>query len=416
MRTINNLTVSKIAKYRQQAINHPSRNQMTKADGLGLMMLFRKNGGCYWRFRFRLFGVANWVSCGAYPVVSIAEARELRDEYREMVRKGINPALARQESKVAPDTVTFADYAADWINRFMGHNTPKTQNQARGRLAKWVNPKIGKQPLNSITPPVMVRTLRKIEDSGARETAHRVRALLDRIFQSAITETLVAINPVPPANQLAKVVTNGFAAIVDKARFRKLYRDILNYRGQRVVKLAMQFLALTAVRPGELRMARWEEFDFRNMHWTIPAERMKMKRAFVVPLSDQALQVLIQLSAMQHGRALGPWAGRGRLRVRIKGLKPFHGFVFTINGKNPISDATINKALRTMGYDKDTHVGHGFRKSFSTLMHEAGEESAVIELSLAHVDKNKVRGIYNKAERLKDRSELMQTWGNYCEG
>ena len=407
---INKLTPAKIAGFQ------PKVKQYTVADGMGLMMIIHPNGGRYWRFRYRYMGIARMIGCGTYPAVTITEARETRDEYRAMLRQVRDPAELRDQLRDKPDAIRFSHYANAWVEKFLRTKTAKTRKQAQGRLEKWVTPKIGNYPVPAVTRQTVVKVLRTIEDAGVIETARRVRSLLDRIFENAVNEGLISSNPVPPASTLEKAETNGFAFIGNQADYTRMLKDIARYRGNTIVKYALQFLGLTAVRPGELRLARWGEIDWLNQQWVIPAERMKMRREHVVPLSDPAMDILRLLWQKTGGRTQSlPWEGQSRLPANPKARKRLGDYIFTINGQNPISDGTLNKALRTMGYDKTKHVGHGFRKSFSTIMNERGFNGDDIELQLAHVDKNKVRGIYNKAMRLESRRELMDKWGKYFE-
>ena len=330
---------------------------------------------------------------------------------REGPRRGARPATF---TKWTPSR--FAEYAEAWVGKFLKNKTAKTRNQATGRLVKWVYPRIGKYPIPAITRQTLIPVLRSIEDAGVIETARRVRSLLDRIFENAVNEGLISSNPVPPASTLEKVETNGFAFISDQADYVRMLQDIARYGGNRIVKYALQFLSLTAVRPGELRLARWGEIDWLNQQWIIPAERTKMRREHIVPLSDPAMDILrILWQRTGGGNEFIPWRGETRIPNNPATRERLGDYIFTINGRNPISDGTLNKALRTMGYDKTKHVGHGFRKSFSTIMNERGFNGDDIELQLAHLDKNKIRGIYNKAMRLEARRELMAKWGEYFE-
>ena len=364
---INKLSISRIAKLETR-----ERTYLV-ADGLGLCLQVHSEGGRYWRYRYRFYGRARQVSCGTYPGTSISAARAKRDEYRAMVAGGLDPVSERQSEKESQLGSTVEAFAREWIETKLAEKTPKTRAQAISRLQNYVFPKIGTYPIGVIRPQMIVSLLENIERAGLGETAHRVRSLLDRIFRGAVVKGAISTNPVPQAQDLLnRVVTKGYAAITDAKPFQQLMADIRNYRGNRVVKYALEFLALTAARPGELRGARWDEIDFENEQWIIPAERMKMKLDHIVPLSNQALDILRILRAMSKGRTIGNWTGQDQMRIPTRGLKDFGGFIFSINGKSAISDGTLNKALRTLGYDRSRHVPHGFRKSFSTILHESG--------------------------------------------
>ena len=408
----NKLTAASVARL------EPREKPYTVADGMGLMLLCHPNGGKYWRLRYRYIGVPKAISCGTYPEIQVSAAREKRDEYRALIKVGRDPAEVRDSERFGIVAAQFGTYAEKWVAKFLKNKTAKTRNQALGRLKRWVNPKIGKYPIRAISRQSIIMVLRWIENKGVIETARRVRSLLDRIFEQALNEGRIEFNPVPPPSALEKAKVNGFAAITDKAEFTKLLKAIANYRGNTIVKYGLQFLALTAVRPGELRLASWNEIDFANSQWVIPAERMKMKREHVVPLNGPAFDIL-RLLWNRTGGGQGipsmPWKGKTKIPSNPETRKRLGDYIFTINGRTPISDGTLNKALRLMGYDKTKHVGHGFRKSFSTIMNELGFNGDDIELQLAHLDKNKIRGIYNKAMRLEVRRELMDKWGEYFE-
>lgn len=407
---INKLTPAKIAKRESR------ERQYTVADGMGLMLIIHPNGGRYWRFRYRFYGVEKMIGLGTYPAVTIAEAREQRDEYRRLIKDGRDPIEVRDELRNHNNAARFSEYSAQWVDRFLKNKNPKTRKQAQARLDKWVTPRIGNYPVPAVTRKTVIGLLRRIENTGVIETARRVRSLLNRIFENALNEGLIESNPVPPASVLEKATVNGFAFIGKQKAFTKLLRDIANYRGSAITKYALQFLSLTAVRPGELRGAKWSEIDWQKSQWVIPASRMKMGIEHIVPLSDAAMEVLRVLWQKTGGKTqFFPWQGKGRIPSNPETRKRLGNFIFTINGRNPISDGTINKGLRVLGYDKTKHVGHGFRKSFSTIMHELDFESAIIELCLAHADKNTVRGIYNKAQRLDARRTVLDAWGDYCE-
>ena len=409
---INKLKPANIARL------EPREKPYTVADGMGLTLLCHPNGGKYWRFRYRFMGVLKSITCGTYPAVTVTEAREKRDECRAMVKAGRDPAEVRDELRNRMNAVRFSKYSAQWVDKFLRNKTAKTRKQAQGRLDKWVTPRIGNYPVPAITRQTVVNVLRRIEKAGVIETARRVRSLLDRIFENALNEGLIEVNPTPPAGALEQAKVNWFAAITDKVEFAKLLKAIANYRGNTVVKYALQFLSLTAVRPGELRGARWSEIDWQKAQWVIPADKMEMGIEHIVPLNGPAFDIL-RLLWNRTGGGQGiqslPWEGKSRIPNNPETSKRFGNFIFTINGRTPISDGTLNRALRLMGYDKTKHVGHGFRKSFSTILNELGFNGDDIELQLAHVDKNKIRGIYNKATRIEARQKLMDKWGECFE-
>ena len=404
----NQLTQAKIARAK------PREREYTLIDGAGLMLMVHPNGGRYWRFRYSFQGRPKKISCGTFPAVSLSEARKKRDKLRGQVEEGIDPAAKKRAQRESMNTSRFETYAEGWIGRYMETVGERTRKLRRDRLVKWVHPVIGKSPVSAITRLKLLKLLQRIENAGFGETAYRVRGDLDRIFETAVTEELIPSNPVPPASVLKpKAKTKGFAAITDAKGFGKLLRDIDGYSGNVIVRYALRFLALTAVRPGELRNARWEEIDFHKQTWTIPAERMKMDRDHVVPLSSQAMEILFSLwGKTGKGRALKSLSWRGKKKIPSNPKARKGDYIFTIDGHKPLSENTLNTALRGIGYDGKTHTAHGFRKSFSTILNEKGFNQRDIELCLAHADENQVRGIYNKAERIKPRRKIMQKWAD----
>lgn len=307
---------------------------------------------------------------------------------------GNDPSAERKAQKQAPTVSTFKSVCDEWIRlgcppqkhgrRFAERTLSKTRV-----LTGYLCLEIGVRPINEVEPPELLRVLRKIE-ARSPENAKRCRQLASRVFRYAIRPGHVERDAAADLEgALAPVEVKHRPAIVERKPFGELLRAIWGYEGQPAPRAALQLAALLFPRPGELRLATWGEIDLSNALWSVPAERMKMRREHAVPLSAQAMTILKELATLTD-RGPSSWV--------LPGLR----------ADRSISENTLNYALRGLGYDGDTHVAHGFRSSASSTLHELGWDSAVIELQLGHADKNSVRRIYNRAERLADRRRLMQ--------
>lgn len=265
------------------------------------------------------------------------------------------------------------------------------------RLKTYLYPYLGSRPISAIAVQELLAVLRRIEARGKNETAHRVRSLASRVWRYAVaTGSAERDITADLRGALAPVKVRNFAAIVEPARVGELLSAIHGYQGHGVVAaLALKLAPLVFVRPGELRAAEWSEFDLDGAEWRIPAARMKMGEQHIVPLSRQAAEIL---------RELHPLTSRGR-----------YVFPSLLTRDRPMSENTINAALRRLGYGGDVQTGHGFRRMASTLLNEQGFPPDVIELQLAHAERNKVRAAYNKAQRLGERRNMMQVWADYLD-
>lgn len=327
--------------------------------------------------------------------MSLKRAREKREEARTLIVEGIDPTAKRKAEKLA-EGETFEAIAEEWLNLQTRNLKPDTLSMLRARVRTYLNPYIGSQPIGQITAPELLRALRKTEARGKNETAHRARAIAGRIFRYAIAtgraERDVAADL---KDALAPVKGRNFAAITDPTRVGELMRAIHGYVGYSMTALALRLAPLVFVRPGELRGAEWAEFDLANAEWRIPGARMKMGEQHIVPLSRQALEILNELKVLT---ANGKYV-----------------FPSLLSRHRPMSENTINAALRRLGYSSEEHTGHGFRSMASTLLNEQGFAPDLIELQLAHVETNKVRAAYNRAKRLAERREMMQAWSDYLD-
>jgi integrase len=338
------------------------------------------------------------LSLGAYPDVSLKQARERRDETRRQMAAGINPAAQRRASKVAR-ALTFRAVSLEYLEQQKKKLTDSTYEKSRWLLEDQLCPWIGNTPIANVEAPELLAALRRIEARGRHETAHRAKQKAGQVFRYAIATGRARHNPAADLREaLAPVVTKHRAAVTDPLKIGELMRAIDGYSGQPSTETALKLAPLLFVRPGELRYARWEEFDLegKEPQWRIPGGRMKMREAHVVPLSHQAIRLLENLYP-----TTGP-----------------HGLLFPslTTGARPISENTLNGALRRLGYSNDEMTAHGFRAMASTCLNEQGNSPDVIELQLAHKERNKVRAAYNRASRMAERRKMMQSWVDYLDG
>ena len=364
-------------------------------DERGLFLLVTPTGGRLWRFRYRLGGVEKLLTLGAYPDVPLKRAREKREDARKLVADGIDPSAKRQAER-ATHAETFEAIAKEWLDLQSKSLAAETIDILGTRLKSFLYPYVGSRPVASITAQELLAALRRIEARGKHETAHRVRSLAGRVFRYAVA-TVRAQHDVAAdlKDALAPVKSRNFASVTEPARVGELLRAIDGYTGQPITAMALKLAPLVFVRPGELRGAKWSEFDLDGAEWRIPAARMKMGEQHIVPLSRQAVAIVRELHAL---------TGSG-----------CYVFPSLLSAERPMSDNTINAALRRLGYGSDEQTGHGFRSMASTLLNEQGFPPDVIELQLAHSERNKVRAAYNRAQRIPDRRRMMQAWADYLD-
>jgi integrase len=365
-------------------------------DERGLFLLVTPTGGRLWRLRYRIGNLEKLISLGAYPDVPLKRAREKRDEARRLVADEIDPSADRKAKRAAM-LVTFEGVAQEWLELQSKSLAPETISILGARLNSGLYPYLGSRPMGSITAQELLSALRRIEARGRNETAHRVRALAGRVFRYAVATGRAQHDVAADLRDaLAPVKSKNFASVTDPIRVGELMRAIDGYSGHPVTALALKLAPLVFVRPGELRQAEWMEFDLEGAEWRIPAARMKMGELHVVPLAHQAITLLEELR---------PFARGGR-----------YVFPSLRSRDRPMSNNTINGALRRLGYTTEEQTAHGFRTMASTLLNEQGYPPDVIELQLAHTERNKVRAAYNKAQRLSERRKLMQAWADYLDG
>lgn len=383
----------------------PRERPYKRADEKGLYVLVTPTGSLLWRLKYRFGGVEKVLALGSYPDTTLRLAREKRDEARRLLAEGVDPSAARKAEKAArAGAETFRAVAEEWMRKgcppqkIERRLAERTLAKTRQLLEQKLYPKIGDKRADEIEPPDLLKALRAIEAEGKLETAKRCRQIASRVFRYAVATGRATRNPAADLEGvLAPPPVKHRPALTDPRDVATLMRAIRAYGGQPATRAALEILALTFVRPGELRLAKWREFDFEAKLWTIPAERMKMRREHVVPLSEQAVAIL---------RELQPITDRGPDSLVFPSLRP----------GRPLSENTLNVALRNMDYDTRTqHCAHGFRSTASTLLHELGWDDDVIECQLAH-KRPGVGGIYNRAHRLAERARMMQAWADYLDG
>jgi integrase len=373
----------------------PREKPYKLTDGQGLVLLVSPSGARLWRLRYTFGGREGMISVGSYPATSLREARERRDAARKQIEAGLNPSSIRAEARERRN-VTFETIATEWLARQTF--TEKTRSKAEWMIQDLVVPHIGSRPINELTAPEILAVLRRIESRGRLETCHRTKWRIGQIIRYAVATGRALRDPTGDLRgALTSPKTVNRSAITTPRRFGELLLAIDEYRGQGSTWAALRLAPLVYVRPGELRAAEWKEFilDGQNPEWRIAAERMKMKEEHIVPLSRQAISILEELQT---------FTGRGTFL-----------FPSLRTSQRPISDNTLNAALRRLGFSKDEMTTHGFRATASTMLNESGVAPDLIELQLAHAERNKVRAAYNRAQRLAERRQMMQRWADYLD-
>ena len=364
-------------------------------DGGGMYLLVTPKGQKWWRFDYRISGRRKTVGLGVYPVVSLKLARERRREARELVAKGQDPSDARKAQK-AERVYTLAVVAAEWLAEMQPNWVPKHYVKVLGRLEQHVLPWLGQRPLTEIQAADIEPLLSRLQARGTLESAHRVREHIGQIFRWAIRKRKAKLDPTQELRGfLPGRKAKHFASLTEPRQIAALLRAIDGYQGHFITQQALRLAPLVFVRPGELRHAEWREIDLDAAEWRIPASKMKMDRAHLVPLSRQAIAVLA---------AIQPVTGRGQ-----------YVFPSLRSGARPMSENTVTGALRRLGYSGDEMTGHGFRSLASTRLNEMGRNRDAIERQLAHVENSRVRAAYNHAEYLGERRQMMQAWADYLD-
>jgi integrase len=376
----------------------PGEKTIKLFDGNGLYLEVSPSGGKWWRLKYRLGGKEKRLSLGIYPDTSLKAARERRETARALIAQGLDPSEERKATKArqaAAADDSFEVIAREWWKNWATTRTAKHADQVLRRLEADVFPAIGTLPVGKIKAPMLLALAKKVEARGANDLARRAYQVAGQVLRYAVGHGFIDHNPaasVRPGDVLKPKVERNLARL-DPREVPELLRKIDAYDGHPRTRLAIQLMALTFVRTAELIGAQWDEFDLNAKQWRIPAERMKMKSPHIVPLSKQSLALLQTLKPLCNGNLLFPGER---------------------DHEKPMSNNTILYALYRMGYHSRM-TGHGFRGVASTILHELGHRHDLIELQLAHQERNKVSAAYNHATYLPQRTVMMQAWADHLD-
>jgi integrase len=374
----------------------PAEKTRKYFDGNGLFLEVRANGSRYWRYKYRFQGKYRLMAMGTYPAVSLKEARKAHASARALLSDGIDPMAERKRDKADAAVRTFQSVAEEWLRLNQKKWAQSHYRTVAQRLGKNVYPHFGDNPISKVPPIDVLNAIRAMERRGVNESAHKTMSICSQVFRYAVASCIIESDPTRDLRgALAPVVRGQFAAIIDEREVGALMRAIRDYHGAALTGIALRLHAYLFCRPGEIRQAEWTEIDFDQNMWTIPAEKMKMSREHLVPLSRQAVEQL-------------------RLAEEISGAGRYV-FPSIRSADRPMSSNTVNAALRRLGYTKEEMTAHGFRSTASTLLNERGYEEDVIERQLAHVEGNKVRAAYHRAQYLEARTVMMQEWADYLD-
>lgn len=379
----------------------PGEKPKKLGDSGGLFLLLQPSGGKLWRFKYRIDGKEKKLSLGRYPDVSLQEARIRRDEARAAVAKGLDPAAERKREELEAQALhanNFELIAEEYLEKMAIEGREAVTIKKSRWLLSLLAPAIGAKPVSEIKPAQLLAAIKPVHDKGHYETARRMRSFAGRVFRFAVATSRAEVDPssVLRGALVSPKVTH-HAALLEPNKVGGLLRAIDTFDGQPLTKLALQLTPHVFVRPGELRRAEWSEFDLEKACWTISAEKMKMRRPHRVPLSKQSLAIIEAASVLSSGQ----------------------NFVFSslYPGNRPMSENTINAALRRLGYSGKEMTAHGFRAMASTLLNESGRWNPdAIERALAHDNSSTVRGNYHRGEHWEERKLMAQWWSDYLDG
>ena len=367
-------------------------------DEKGLYLLINPNGAKYFRYNYRFAGKRKTLALGVYPATTLKEAREKRDTAKKQLDGGIDPGFTRKIEKIGAGSNTFKAVAIEFMEAKPGWSASHRKHVTEC-FERDVFPWLGNRPIKDLSAPEVLATLRRIVDRGALETAARTKQFIGQALRYGIATGRAERDVTADLRgALPSPVKSHFAAITDPKQLALLLRDIDAYEGSFTIRTALQLQPLIFARPANLAAAEWNEFDLESAEWRIAADKMKMKDAHIVPLSRQAVKLL---------RDIHPLTGENRY--------VFHSVQGKSGGEPHISRETIGASLRRMGYTGQ-HTAHGFRTTASTLLHEQGFHSDMIERQLSHAERNKVKAAYNRAQHLPERRLMMQAWADYLDG
>ncbi len=384
----------------------PKEKQYKLADGGGMYLLVLPAGGKYWRLKYRIRGKEKVLALGVYPEVDLEGARDKRYKAKQLIKSGVDPLAKQKVEKIQKklnEENTFEAISREWHEKQLEVLAPITARDTLSKLVNHVFPYIGYLVINEISVPDVLAVLRRLESAGKISAAHRTKQIIGRVFRYAIASGRAMHDPAADLKgALTPEKTTHHASITDPKQIGDLLRAIDGYTGTFIVKCALQLAPLLFVRPGELRRAEWKDIDFKAAQWVVPRETMKKageeRREHIVPLSTQAVAILKELYKLT-----------GNERRKANGKRRY---VFSKNDK-PMSENTVNQALKRLGYSGKVIVGHGFRTTASTLLHENDWLSDAVERQLSHVETNEVKRAYNKAKHLDIRVKMMQAWSDY---
>ena len=369
-------------------------------DGGGLFLFAPANGSKLWRMAYRFDGKSKLLSFGEYPTVSLKDARERREEAKRMLSRGIDPSDHKRQIRQAraiAERDSFQNIAREWHETRIAEFSEKHQGTVMYRLETYIFPAIGKTHIAKLETRDVMDVVKSLEQRGNYETSRRVLQIISQVFRYAVITGRAKHNVAADLRgALRPRKTVHRAAVLEPEKVGQLLRDIDAYEGYFPLVCALKLAPLVFTRPTELRAAQWKEFDLEAGEWRIPAERMKMRRQHLVPLSRQAISIL---------RELQKYSGEGK-----------HLFPSIRTEVRPISDATMLNALRRLGYQQPEMSVHGFRSIASTLLNELGYNRDWIERQLAHGEQDEVRAAYNYAEYLPEHRKMMQAWADYLDG
>jgi integrase len=378
----------------------PKEKPYKVTDAQGLYLLVNPRGSKLWRVKYRMNGVERKLALGSYPEITLAEARAARDAARRQLAHAVDPNVAKRQARIEASiraSNSFATVAEELIDKKTREGLAEPTLEKMRWFLKLLGPDFGKRPVTDITPQELLHELRKHERRGRLETANLLRSFASRVFRYAVATARAERDP---AQLLIGALTTAkvkhFAAITDPIEFGALLRAIDDYQGDPSVMFALRLAPHVFQRPGELRQMEWAEIDFQKAVWTIPITKMKMRQPHSVPLSRQTLAILNEMRSLSgSGRYVFP-----SIRTRAR----------------PISDNTINAALRRMGYSKEQMTAHGFRTSASSLLNESGKWNPdAIERALAHMVAGSVRRIYNQSAYWGERVAMAQWWSDFLD-
>jgi integrase len=380
----------------------PRSKSYKLSDGKGLFLLITVTGAKYWRLKYRIAGKEKLLSIGVYPSISLKKARSACNDAKELLDQGIDPSQAKQSKKleqVQAQANNLEAIAREWQKQQTLTWSANYSDKVLRSLERDLLPYLGTLPLGDITPPKLLAVLRRVEARGAVESAHRLKQVVGAVFRFAVATGRAERDITPDLKgALSTPSKKHFPAITEPHHVGRLLTMIYNYRGTAVVRSALKLAPLVFVRPKELRCAEWQEINFQTSEWRIPANKMKMGEDHIVPLSNQAVQILQE-------------------QFLLTGHSSIYVFPSARSLHRPMSDNAILSAFRNLGISKEEMTGHGFRAMARTILDEVlGERVELIEHQLGHAVKDSLGRAYNRTKHLPQRKEMMQNWADYLDG